>query len=124
MILKDINLDDENESEESEVDKVSYQEILSEALAAEDAGFVITITKDSVETVEKGIKNAKSAARKRANARGIPWEAVTLKFEITEDEDDPDWVDLRVFATRRATITIRKRPVSRAVLAKIDLSGE
>ncbi len=124
MILKDIDLDDENESEESEVDKVSYQEILSEALAAEDVGFVITITKDSVATVEKGIKNAKSAARKRANARGIPWEAVTLKFEITEDEDDPDWVDLRVFATRRATITIRKRPVSRAALAKIDLSGE
>lgn len=124
MILKDIDLDDENESEESEVDKVSYQEILSEALAAEDVGFVITITKDSVATVEKGIKNAKSAARKRANARGIPWEAVTLRFEITEDEDDPDWVDLRVFATRRATITIRKRPVSRAALTKIDLSGE
>ena len=124
MTLKDIDLDDENENEESEVDKVSYQEILSEALAAEDVGLVITITKDSIATVEKGIKNAKSAARKRANARGIPWEAVTLKFEITEDEDDPDWVDLRVFATRRATITIRKRPVSRAVLAKIDLSGE
>jgi hypothetical protein len=124
MILKDIDLDDENENEESEVDKVSYQEILSEALAAEDVGFVITITKDSIATVEKGIKNAKSAARKRANARGIPWEAVTLKFLITEDANDPDWVDLRIFATRRATITIRKRPVSRAALAKIDLSGE
>jgi len=123
----DLELEDLEFDEETDVEKVSYQEILQDALAAEDAGHLITIPKDSLAAVQKGIMNAKSAARKRAHSKGIPWEAVTLRFKVEEDETDPDWVDLRVFATRRATVLVRRRPVSRvkmAELSKVDLSEE
>jgi len=123
----DLELEDDEFDEETDVEKVSYQEILQDALAAEDTGHLITIPKDSLAVVQKGIMNAKSAARKRAHNKGIPWEAVTLRFKVEEDETDPDWVDLRVFATRRATVLVRRRPVSRvklAELSKVDLSEE
>lgn len=126
MTQQNLNLDLDAEAleEESEVEKVSYQEILADALAAEDAGLIITISKDSLAIVQKGIMNAKSAARKRAHKKEIPWDAVTLRFEVIEDESDPDWIDLKIFATRRATILIRKKPVSRKGLTTIDLSNE
>jgi len=48
----DLELDEDDFDEESDVEKVSYQEILQDALAAEDAGHLITIAKDSLAVVQ------------------------------------------------------------------------
>jgi hypothetical protein len=111
-------LPDEDDLEE-EGEKVSYQEILSEIILAGEEGHTITILKDHLDIAKRGILNAKSAARKRAYTRGLQWETLTLRFKEEYNDEEPDWMNLTIFAGRKASVFVRRKPVP-----PIDLSLE
>ncbi len=92
--------------ENDEFEEVSFQEIFGEALA--DGSSKISIETTEIPRVKRGIINAKQSARKRANRKGIPWDRVTLVFEETLDQENNGFTILKVTATRKAVIRVRK----------------
>lgn len=102
----DIDLSDMEDDEDDEFEEVSFQEIFGEALA--DGSSKISIETTEIPRVKRGIINAKQSARKRANRKGIPWDRVTLVFEETLDQENNGFTTLKVTATRKAVIRVRK----------------
>ena len=102
----DIDLSDMEDDENDGFEEVSFQEIFGDALA--EGSSKISIETTEIPRVKRGIINAKQSARKRANRKGIPWDRVTLVFEETLDQENNGFTILKVTATRKAVIRVRK----------------
>lgn len=99
----DIDLSD---MEDDGFEEVSFQEIFGEVLAGGSSKISIETTE--IPSVKRGIINAKQSARRRANRKGIPWDRVTLVFEETLDQENNGFTILKVTATRKAVVRVRK----------------
>lgn len=100
---QELNLE-ELEFEDSGNEELSFQEIFEEALRRP---FTIEIDTSLVETVKRGVINAKSATRKRTLRRGIQWDAVFLTFEELPSNQE-GCTYLTITASRRATVQVKR----------------
>ena len=87
----------------SEEDDISYQELYGRVL--EKSPIIITVSRESVPDIKRGITNAKHAARKKALYHGLPWDSAILRFETQETENEKErkfYIDLKISAERKA----------------------
>ena len=85
------------------VDDISYQELYGRVL--EKSPIIITVSRESVPDIKRGITNAKHAARKKALYHGLPWDSAILRFETQETENEKErkfYIDLKISAERKA----------------------
>jgi hypothetical protein len=119
--LEDSQAEISDDLEFPEEEELSYQEIYGQVL--ESSPMIITVLRNDVDNIKRGVINAKHAARKKANYHGLPWDPATLEFEIKEttiEEERPFYVDLTISAVRRATVKIKRR----IQLNKVDLEKD
>lgn len=93
---------------DDDYEEVSFQDLFGSALA--DGGTTISIEEGMVETVKRGVINAKQSIRRRANRNRLQWERVTLEFEEKQDPIRVGTVNLTIRAVKKAVIKILKVP--------------